>query len=120
MKVNINKSKLDNIIYQYIDDLFHNNELGQLNYTYFNDLGDERDWQINFYFGDYGDDNTAFVWETEEIYNHYGISGGEDCPHVIIEGNIENKLNAMFNDLWKPIFKIWFKYNYDLELKTIV
>ena len=120
MKFEIQKKKLDDVMYKYIDDLLENNELGELNYTYFNEIGDERDWQITFYFGDYGYKNTAFVWQTNEIYEHYGLSECEECPKVIVEKNIEDTLNGMFNDMWKPIFKKWVKEKYNLDPKSIV
>ena len=124
MNFEIQKKKLDEVMYSYIVDLFENNELGELNYTYFDDHGAERDWQITFYFGDYGDDNIAFTWETKEIYEYWdGMSPSNrcpQCPRVIVDESVESNLNGLFNDMWKPMFKKWLKENYGLEPKTII
>jgi len=123
MKFEIQKKKLDDIMYNYIVDLFEKNEHGELSYNYFYDNeGNERDWQINFYFGDYGNEYEAFVWETNEIFEFWDINvpSKAELPRVLMEEKIMNILDAMFNDMWKPIFKRWLKENYGLDPKSII
>ncbi len=121
MKYEIQKSKLDDIMYKYIVDMFENDEHGELNYNYFYDeYGNELDWTIDFYFGDYGDEYSAFYWETDKIYEYWGDIGTcDECPKIKINQELKEKLDGMFNNLWKPMFKKWLKENYDLEPKTI-
>jgi len=116
MKYEIQKSKLDDIMYKYIVDMFENNEMGELSLTNnFDEEGNETEDSIEFYFGDYGDDYEAFRWYSEEYFD----DDCERCPIVELSYELKNNLDLMFNNLWKPIFKKWIKENYDLEVKTI-
>ena len=116
MKYLISENKLNNLIYDYIVDMFTNNEAGELNHNYnYDDMGNETDDSIEFYFGDYGDDYEAFRWYSEEYFD----DDCERCPIVELSYELKNNLDLMFNNLWKPIFKKWIKENYDLEVKTI-
>ena len=40
-------------------------------------------------------------------------------PVLFIEDEDKIELLNQFGDLWKPVFKKWFKDNFDYEFKTI-
>jgi hypothetical protein len=117
MKYEIKNKRLEEIIYNYIVDLFENNPNGELYYNYYyDDNGNETDIALTFYFGDYGD-YEALKWYSEEYFLQDDESCN-DCPKVSLDYDLENILTGMFNEYWKPVFKKWLKNKYDLEVKT--
>jgi len=44
---------------------------------------------------------------------------GKVSPIVIIKKEQSEDFNSLFGRLWKPIFKEWFKENFNLNVKTI-
>lgn len=42
------------------------------------------------------------------------------CPSVSIPHDIYNYLTEVFGDYWKNIFKEWFKYNTELDVKEVI
>lgn len=116
MKYLISENKLDNLIYNYIVDIFMNNEEGELNFTYdYDEDGNETDDAIQFYFGDYGDDYEAFRWYSEEYFD----DGCERCPIVELSGKLKDNLNSMFSDKWESQFKKWMNNEFNIYVKTI-
>jgi hypothetical protein len=117
MKYLISENKIDKIMYDYIVDLFENNNLGELNYKYNeDDYGNDLSDAIEFYFGDYGDSDNAFRWYSEE---YFAESEREKCPIIEIETEYENALNSVFSDRWIEPFKNYIKNYYQLEVKTV-
>ena len=111
MKYFITESKLENTIYTYINDLF-----GDLHFTaYEDDDGNEMDSALEFYFGDYEDDEHAFYWYDSNFFVSYCLK----CPIVQFDEDLLNKLNSLFGDKWEQIFKKWFWEKYHMKVKTI-
>lgn len=111
MKYSITESKLESTIYAYINDLFED-----LHFTaYEDDDGNEMDSALNFYFGDYGDDERAFYWYDADYFDN----DCERCPIVKFGWDLEDKLNSLFGDKWHATFKKWLQKKYNLKVKTI-
>ena len=111
MKYIITESKLDNIIYQYLEDLFDD-----LNFTAAEDEeGYEMNSALQFYFGDYGDDESVFYWYDSDYFNN----DCEKCPIVVFETDLLDKLNSLFSNKWEPIFKKWLWETFYMKVKTI-
>jgi len=116
MKYTITENKIDNVIYKYIVNMFENNDLGELNYTYHeDDYGNESSDAVEFYFGDYGEGENAFRWYSEDYFENEC----EKCPIVEIATEYENELNSLFSDKWQEQFKEYLKKYYSLEVKTV-
>ena len=116
MKYIITENKIDKVIYNYIVNLFENNDLGELNFTYYEDeYGNEIADAMQFYFGDYGDDLHAFRWYDVGYYD----GGCDNCPIVVIESELENELNGLFSDKWYEQFKEYLKKYYGLKVKSL-
>lgn len=113
MKYSITESKLESTIYSYINDLFGND----LHFTAYEDEdGNEMDSALEFYFGDYGDEeNEAFRWYDSNYFVSYCLK----CPIVKFETDLLDKLNGLFGDKWEHIFKKWLWEKYYMKVKTI-
>jgi hypothetical protein len=112
MKYSITESKLESTIYTYINDLFEDD----LNHIYAeDDYGNEMESGIQFYFGDYGDDEVAFYWYDTDYFD----GDCEWCPIAEFSSELENKLNSLFDDKWHTPFKKWLQKEYNLKVKTI-
>ena len=111
MKYSITESKLESTIYAYINDLFGDD----LNHMYGeDDYGNEMESGIQFYFGDYGEEE-AFYWYDVDYFDN----DCERCPIAEFSSDLENKLNSLFDDKWHTPFKKWLQKKYNLKVKTI-
>ena len=123
MKYIITESKLDETITNYIDELFDIDNIHYINpLEYDDETGEE--WDDNnrvvFYIGDYeGEDDGCFYWYACDYFDPNWSPASEKCPMVNIETVYINKLNGYFGDMWKEPFKKWFKYHFDLPVKTV-
>ena len=118
MKYLISENKLNNLIYDYIVDMFMNNEEGELNHNYdYDDMDNETDDSIEFYFGDYGDGDYAFRWYSEKYF--LLDKECEECPIVEMNDELKNVLDATFSDKWESQFKKWMRKEFNLYVKTI-
>ena len=121
MKYIITESKLEKVITDYLNELF---DVDNINYTNVWDYDDDtaEEWEdenrIEFYLGDYAEDETCFRW--------YGcgafIEGSESttkCPVVQVEYKYEKNLNGYFGDTWHEPFKNWFYKHFDLKIKSV-
>ena len=122
MKYLITKSKLEESILYYIDELF---DITDINWTnppeYDEETGEEwdDDNRVVFYIGDYeGEDEGCFYWYACDYFDP-NSPASEKCPMVSVEVQYEKQLNAYFGDLWKEPFKKWFKEHFELPVKTI-
>lgn len=132
MKVIITESKLDEVIYNYIDELFAaengSTEIhkldslsasGELNepiedvYEFVNDNYYEHDQEY------------LFTWSGKKYYeNHTHQSFGrrlvDEAPIVEInDGGKVRNLDSYFGNLWRPVFIKWFKDKVNLPIKTL-
>jgi hypothetical protein len=122
MKYIITESKLEQTIMNYFDEIFDVE-----NIKYINPLEDDyetgEEWEdenrLEFYLGDYyDDDNSCFKWYDCGYFND-DSSAQNICPTVSVESPYVNSLNGYFGDMWQEPFKKWIKVNFDLPVKTI-
>jgi len=120
-KYGINESKLDEFITNYLYELF---DVDNINYTvpyeYNDETGEEGDddTRMEFYIGDYENDDTCFRWYDCEYFNSNSYAR-DICPTVTVEYKYENILNGYFEDKWREPFRKWFIYVFDIPVKTI-
>ncbi len=135
MKIIITESKMNSTIYNFIDELFAskdgNPEIFKLD-SFDSDgapLIDAFDFVNSDYYGDEGSDY-LFSWTGKEYYKTIYAQGDITkfeyermilvSPFVeIIDKDAIDSLNGYFGDLWKPVFKQWFKDKTGLDYKTL-
>jgi len=124
MKIIITESKINTIISKYLDKMFND-----IHYTYgYDDDGNEVDNAIEFYVGDFDDDDTIFRWYSEDYWDvDYGShtlnlqNKKDESPILDVYDNNELIIGLIdtFGDLWKePLIK-WFEDKFDLPVKTL-
>jgi len=135
MKYIITESKLNSSVYNFMDNLFTskdgNPEIFKLDSIDKDgrSLIDSYDFVNNDYYSDEGSDY-LFSWTGKEyfktIFSQGYITKTEyegmvsESPMVsILDGDIKEELNNFFGDLWKPVFKQWFKDKTGLDYKTL-
>jgi hypothetical protein len=131
MKYLITESKLDDVIYNYIDELFAaengTTEIHKLESI--NQDGENIEDVYDIVNDDYYDDNNGgdylFTWAGKKYYeNHAHQSFGrrlvDEAPIVEInDGGKVRNLDSYFGNLWKPVFIKWFKDKINLPIKTL-
>ena len=122
-------------IYNFMDNLFEskdgNPEIFKLDSidSEGRSLIDSYDFVNNDYYSDEGSEY-LFTWTGKEyfktIYSQGYITKIEyegmvsESPMVsILDADAKEKLNNFFGDLWKPVFKQWFKDKTGLDYKTL-
>ena len=130
MKYLITESKLDDVIYNYIDEMFAaengstkihklesiNREDGGIIENLYDIVNDD-------YYGNEGD--YLFTWVGKKYYeNHDDQSFGgrfvEEAPIVEInDGDKVRNLDSYFGNLWRPVFIKWFEDKVNLPIKTL-
>jgi hypothetical protein len=125
MRIIITESKINTIISKYIDKMFND-----INYSYgYDDDGNEVDYAIEFYVGDYDDDDTIFRWYSEDYWdieddthNLNSQKKKDESPILDVYDNNEliiGLIDTFGSDLWKePLIK-WFEEKFDLSVKTL-
>ena len=130
MKYLITESKLDDVIYNYIDELFAaengTTEIHKLESI--NQDGENIEDVYDIVNDDYYDDNGGdylFTWSGKKYYeNHAHQSFGrrlvDEAPIVEInDGGKVRNLDSYFGNLWKPVFIKWFKDKVNLPIKKL-
>jgi len=121
MKYIISESKLEKTITNYLDVLF---DVDNIHYTvpyeYDDETGEEYDDmnRMEFYIGDYENDDTCFRWYNCEYFDK-GSYARYICPTVTVEYKYETILNGYFGDMWKEPFRKWFIQNFEEPVKTV-
>lgn len=121
MKYIITESQMDNNIMNYLDELFRIQDLNWTHpYDYDEETGEEGEDEnrIEFYIGDYGDEETCFRWYDCDYFSE-GSSAKNICPTISFENYYSNVLNGYFGDKWENPFKKWIKIHFDLPVKTV-
>ena len=127
MKIKIPEDKIYNLIMKHINSMF---DVDNIHWTpYINDYGDEVDYAISFYNGDYGDDDNLFRWYSEDYFYSEEMSNHskkmidewkEKSPMLEFDNNgKKEQLDALFGDKWLQPFKDWIWDNFNLPVKTI-
>ena len=127
MRIIITESKLHQAVIDYLNDTYDTNNIG---WSYgIDDWGNEVDYAVLFYLGDFSDDENLFRWYSEDYWY------SEDMSHhnkSMIDEWIEkspmlefddtdtfNTLNGYFGDRWHQPFKDWFMEHFKKPIKTI-
>jgi hypothetical protein len=121
MKFIITESKLHQVITEYLNGLFPLDEVHYTNpitYDYETREDYEDENRVEFYLGDYDDENTIFRWYDCK-YFYPGTSAKDRCPLVVVDHPYDDTLRAYFNDTWEEPFKKWFTENFNLPVKTV-
>jgi len=135
MKFIITENKIKSSIYNFMDNLFKsedgNPEIFKLDSIDSDgaSLIDSYDFVNNNYYSDEGSEY-LFTWTGKEyfktIYSQGYITKIEyegmvsESPTVsILDADAKEKLNNFFGDLWKPVFKQWFRDKTGLDYKTL-
>ena len=129
MKYIITESKLNSVIYEFMDELF-GSEIHTL--PGLDDNGDELVDAYDFVNDEYYDDGGSdylFGWTGGEYYESLTpnyITNYEyerlalQAPLVeIFDKDALNQLNGYFGNTWKPVFKQWFKDKTGMDYKTL-
>ena len=132
MKVIITESKLEKVIYDFLDELFAaengNTEIHKLESISASDeLNEPVEGAYEFVNDDYyeHDQEYLFSWTGKEYYeNHQRQSFGarlvNEAPIVeILDYERIKNLDSYFGDIWKPVFKKWFENKVNLPIKTL-
>jgi hypothetical protein len=122
MKYIVTESKLENLVIEYLDEMFDVNDIHWTN-PLEDDYDTGEEWEdenrVIFYIGDYnGEDDGCFYWYDCNYFTP-NSPASKKCPTVSVEIQYENQLNAYFGDLWREPFKKWFKQHFELPVKTI-
>jgi len=123
MKIIITENQLNEMeqhIYDYIDDLYDVSDIsyGELEIYDF----DNREYVISddiyFYSGDFSHGTMEFILyqQSYEKMDDYILM---ESPVLFIEDYNKIELLNQFGELWKPVFKKWFKDNFNYDIKTI-
>lgn len=133
MKYIITESKLNQAIYDYLDELFsaENGDTEIIKMPSIDIDGNEMIGTYDFVNNDYYDNEGEYLfgWMTKEYFEsitpthitrHEMETLSKKSPIVeIYVKNKSNQLNNVFGDIWKPVFKQWFKDKSGLDYKTL-
>jgi hypothetical protein len=117
MKYVITESKLNQTVKNYLNNTL---DVENINWTHLtDDWGNEQD-AIEFYLGDYMDDETLFRLYGEEYWNDNSDYRKPLSPMLYIEDQgLLNSLEGYFNDNWNEGFKEWFVETFKIPVNTI-
>jgi len=136
MKYIITESKMNSAIYNFLDEVFAskdgNPKIFKLDGLDSDGLAlpDAFDFVNSDYYDDNGGSEPIFTWTGKEYYktiyaqgditkHEYERLSSESPTSEIFDEDIINTLNGYFGDLWKPVFKQWFKDKTGMEIKTL-
>ncbi len=127
MKYIITESKLEEIIVNYLNNMYDINDINwkhPLENDEETDNWDEDPNRLYFYKGDDEYDDRIFIWYDKEYWNVERSDNAkkfyENAPILDFEnGNDLETLNGYFGDKWVPVFKKWFKDNFGITVKSI-
>lgn len=126
---------MNSSIYKFMDELFAskdgNPEIYKLDSIDSDgrSLMDSYDFVNSDYYSDEGSEY-LFIWTGKEYFKTVFSQGYitkieyekmvSESPMVsILDSDIKEKLNNFFGDLWRPVFKKWFKDKTGLDYKTL-
>lgn len=121
MNYTLKESRLESAIRNYFDELF---DVSQIHWThpydYDEQTGEEGEDinRIEFYKGDYSEEDICFRWVACEYFLP-DTPAKDICPEVVVEYNYSTILDGMFKELWHEPFRRWFIENFNLNVKTV-
>jgi hypothetical protein len=122
MKYVIKESRLEQAIINHLNLVFdvdniHSTTPHEYDYDTGEDYYDEN--VVIFYIGDYDDgDNDVFTWFDCGFFTK-NSSARKLCPKVVIKESFYYTLTGYFGDKWEEPFRKWFRFNFELPIKTI-
>jgi hypothetical protein len=127
MKIIITESKLYQAVIDYLNERY---DINNIHRTYgLDDWGNEVDYAMAFYEGDYEDDDNLFMWYDVDYWksDEMDHQDEENLKKWIEESPILsfndyttfNILNGYFGNRWHQPFKDWFMEHFKLPIKTI-
>jgi hypothetical protein len=119
MKIIITENKIESGILKYLNTHYNVDEIHWN--PFHDDDGNPTDDAIEYYIGDYfEDDNGPFTLYKESYWVNDDDPKKELSPLLIIEEkSFYQSLNSMFGPYWEPVFKKWFEDNFGEKIKTI-
>jgi hypothetical protein len=120
-KENITESRRDNVITNYLNEIF---DIRDINWSHPIELDDETGEEFEdtlrtkFYYGSEFDDNVVFRYY-DKGYFRTGSEADIESPILSVDSEYSTGLNGYFGDTWYEPMKRWFKENFGLEVKTI-
>jgi hypothetical protein len=112
MKIIITENQLNDNIIKFLDDYYDVSEIENINLQD-EDANDEEN--LLFYTGPLGAYHTIGSYFVEGLF----VQNESDYPIFILNTTTKNIFDGMFGDLWETPFKIWFKNNFGLNIKTV-
>ena len=127
MKIIITESRLYQAVIDYLNETY---DINNIHWTYgTDDWGNEVDYAMSFYQGDYDEDDTVFMWydvdywksDEMEHQDEENLKEWIEQSPILSFNDIDtfNILNGYFGDRWHQPFKDWFMENFNLPIKTI-
>jgi hypothetical protein len=127
MKIIITESKLYQAVIDYLNERY---DINNIHWTYgLDDWGNEVDYAMSFYEGDYEDDDNLFMWYGDDYWYSDEMSHHnkemidkwkEQSPTLSFnDTNTFDTLNGYFGDRWHQPFKDWFMEHFKKPIKTI-
>jgi hypothetical protein len=127
MKIIISEDRIYDLIMKHINTMF---DVENIHWTYGTDEeGDEVDYAMLFYMGDYGDDEDLFKWYGEDYFYSEEMryrnkemikKWKKDSPMLEFDNNgKKDQLDNLFGNKWHQPFKDWFQKNFNVPVKTI-
>jgi hypothetical protein len=123
MEYTIENERLNNIVFNFLESYFGNDEINYL-HPYDNDFDGENPNVIEYYIGEYDEDKLLFRLYFEGYWTGTNATADKrrnESPILsITDENLEDTLDGMFNDeIWANGFKIWFKTKFDIDINRI-
>jgi hypothetical protein len=124
MKYILTESKYHSLIKKQIDKMFSVEDIHWTHPYEYDEEGNEYEDSnaIEFYYNDYGDDETVFRWYDKNYWGEGSVSFyayRENSPLIEVENQFSTTLNGLFGDKWYEPFKEWFRENFNMEVKSI-
>lgn len=119
-KENITESRRDKVMTDYFNEIFNVAEMNWRSPWEIDDDGNEYEdtLRVEFYYGSEFDDDTVFRYYDKGFFRE-GSLGDRQSPLLSIEGEPGIKLDGYFGNNWHEPFKVWFRNNFGLDIKTI-
>jgi len=127
MKIIITEDRVYDLILKYINSMF---DVDNIHWIYgSDDWGNDVDYAISFYKGNFSDDENLFRWYGKDYFYSEEMQNQnkemidewvEKSPMLEFDNDgKKEQLDNLFGDRWHQPFKDWFQDNFDLPVKTI-
>lgn len=120
----IDENKLDSVVGKFLDQYFKNIEIKYIHpRTAYTNFEEENPNVIDYYTGIYNEDELLFRLYLEDYWSKETDAGKkriEQSPILtLMDENLENNLDGMFNNLWENGVRVWFETKFGIKIKRI-